>query len=112
VVVQKLNMAQPARWWADATRTLGIARVVAVLAHWLHHAGLQAAMVGDAPAGCSLGRLTGLLAADLLLIQVFLMARIPLIERGYGQDRLTRWHRDAGTDPVLAARRAHPGRRR
>ena len=44
----------------------------------------------------SLGRLTGLIAADLLLIQVFLMARVPMIERSYGQDELARRHRLVG----------------
>ena len=29
----------------------------------------------------SLGRLTGLVASDLLLVQVLLMARIPLVEQ-------------------------------
>ncbi|GAA4586319.1 ferric reductase-like transmembrane domain-containing protein [Actinoplanes octamycinicus] len=44
----------------------------------------------------SLGRLTGLLASDLMLLQVLLMARIPLVERAFGQDRLARWHRWTG----------------
>jgi predicted ferric reductase len=42
------------------------------------------------------GRLTGLWASDLLLLQVLLMARIPLVERAFGQDRLARWHRWTG----------------
>jgi predicted ferric reductase len=44
----------------------------------------------------SVGRLTGLVAADLLLIQVLLMARIPAVERVYGQDELARRHRLVG----------------
>lgn len=44
----------------------------------------------------SLGRLSGLLAADLLLIQVLLMARIPVLEKAFGQDRLARQHRLVG----------------
>jgi predicted ferric reductase len=44
----------------------------------------------------SVGRLTGLLASDLLLVQVLLMARIPPVERAVGQDRLARWHRWTG----------------
>jgi predicted ferric reductase len=44
----------------------------------------------------SLGRLTGLVAADLLLMQVLLMARVPAIERSYGQDELARRHRLVG----------------
>jgi predicted ferric reductase len=44
----------------------------------------------------SLGRLTGLLAADLLLLQVLLMSRLPVLERAFGQDRLARMHRVVG----------------
>jgi len=44
----------------------------------------------------SLGRVTGLVAADLLLVQVILMARVPLIERSWGRDQLTRGHRLVG----------------
>ena len=91
-----MHTVQPARWWADAAGTVGIASVVVVVALWLHHAGLQAGMAGGAQAASSLGRLTGLLAADLLLIQVFLMARVPWVERSFGQDQLTRWHRYVG----------------
>ncbi|WP_345412579.1 ferredoxin reductase family protein [Actinomycetospora chlora] len=44
----------------------------------------------------SLGRLTGLLASVLLLVQVILMARVPLLERAFGQDHLARIHRLVG----------------
>ena len=44
----------------------------------------------------SLGRLTGLVAAVLLLVQVLLMARVPVLERAYGQHRLARLHRLVG----------------
>lgn len=44
----------------------------------------------------SLGRITGLLAAYLLLIQVLLLARLPWIERAAGFDHLTVWHRRNG----------------
>jgi predicted ferric reductase len=44
----------------------------------------------------SLGRLSGLLASDLLLVQVLLMARIPWLERSHGQDELSRRHRLVG----------------
>ena len=46
--------------------------------------------------GRVLGRLAALWSADLLLIQVVLMARIPLVERSFGQDTLARWHRWTG----------------
>jgi predicted ferric reductase len=41
----------------------------------------------------SIGRLTGLLGAYLLLVQVLLLARLSWIERFVGFDRLTVWHR-------------------
>jgi predicted ferric reductase len=40
----------------------------------------------------SLGRLSGLWAADLLLIQVLLMSRLPPLEHAFGRDRLARIH--------------------
>jgi predicted ferric reductase len=89
---------RPAR--ADAiARGAGAAAVAAslavVVALWAGGGGLTTlARWGDGLT--SLGRLTGLLAADLLLVQVLLMARIPVVERAVGQDRLARWHRLAG----------------
>ena len=40
-----------------------------------------------------LGRVTGLLAEVLVLGQLLLSARVPLLERAAGQDQLLRWHR-------------------
>ena len=44
----------------------------------------------------STGRLTGLIASVLLLAQVLMMARLPVLERAYGQDRLAHLHRLTG----------------
>ena len=44
----------------------------------------------------NLGRLTGLLASVLILLQVLLMARIPIVEQAWGQDELARVHRLVG----------------
>ncbi|MGI8458797.1 MAG: ferredoxin reductase family protein [Propionibacteriaceae bacterium] len=44
----------------------------------------------------SAGRVTGLWSADLLLVQVLLMARLPPLEHAFGRDRLTRIHRVVG----------------
>jgi ferredoxin-NADP reductase/DMSO/TMAO reductase YedYZ heme-binding membrane subunit len=68
--------------------------MVVPVCFWLHDRGLQALV--DGARATSLGRLTGLVAADLLLVQVVLMARVPWVERSYGQDRLARWHRYVG----------------
>ncbi|MGK5684611.1 ferredoxin reductase family protein [Actinoplanes sp. URMC 104] len=52
---------------------------------------------GEAPGGIAAwGRLAALWSADLLLLQVVLMARVPWVERAYGQDTLARWHRWTG----------------
>src|SRR3954453_14936726 len=47
------------------------------------------------------GRLTGLLGAYLVLVQLLLMGRLPWFERAVGFDRLTSWHRGLGTNTVL-----------
>src|SRR4051812_31625096 len=44
----------------------------------------------------SSGRLTGLLASGLLLVQVLLMSRLPALEHAFGQDELARVHRLVG----------------
>lgn len=62
---------------------------------WASDGGIQA-LGSWTDALMSLGRLTGLVGSALLLVQVLLMARVPLIERAYGQDRLVRIHRVVG----------------
>jgi predicted ferric reductase len=47
-------------------------------------------------AATSAGRLAGLISSDLLLVQVVMMARIPLLEKVFGQDRLISRHRLIG----------------
>ncbi|SDS33642.1 Predicted ferric reductase [Friedmanniella luteola] len=44
----------------------------------------------------AVGRLTGLWSADLLLVQVLLMSRLPPLEHAFGRDRLARTHRVVG----------------
>ncbi len=44
----------------------------------------------------SVGRLSGLVSAVLLLAQVALMARVPALEQAFGQDRLAHLHRLVG----------------
>src|SRR5215207_1762803 len=85
----------PRRWWADLAGSLAVLSVVAVVALWLSNRGLQNAS-GAGGVAITAARLAGLVAADLMLIQVLLMARIPWIERAYGQDTLARRHRLIG----------------
>jgi predicted ferric reductase len=63
---------------------------------WLYGGGIRAISGAPADTVTSLGRLTGLVASDLLLVQVLLMARVPVVERAYGQDTLARSHRLVG----------------
>ena len=66
-----------------------------VTALWVQHGGIQdLGSLGGALT--SLGRLTGLIASALLLVQVFLMARVPWFEQAWGQDELARTHRLVG----------------
>ncbi|GAA2393607.1 ferredoxin reductase family protein [Dactylosporangium salmoneum] len=84
------------RWWADAGGAAVAVSLLVVTALWVANRGLQDIGGAWPDAFDSLGRLTGLLASDLLLLQVLLMARVPLVERAFGQDRLARWHRWTG----------------
>lgn len=47
-----------------------------------------------------IGQETGLAGAYLMMLMLLLVARIPLLERAAGQDRLVRWHRLLGQWPV------------
>jgi len=70
---------------------------------WVHGGNLDVTTTGEALT--SVGRITGLLAAYLALLQVVLLARLPALERSIGFDRLSVWHRWNGhlcIDLVLA----------
>ncbi|CAN5457219.1 ferric reductase-like transmembrane domain-containing protein [soil metagenome] len=62
---------------------------------WVREGGVQD-LGGASSALLSTGRLSGLVASALLLVQVLMMARIPVLERAWGQDRLARLHRLVG----------------
>jgi predicted ferric reductase len=82
-------------WWRDACGAFAWSSMLVVVALWVVGGGIHdLAQTGTGLT--SIGRLTGLVASDLLLIQVLLMARIPLLERTYGQDELARRHRWVG----------------
>jgi len=62
---------------------------------WVEDGGVRD-VAGWASGLTSTGRLTGLVASVLLLAQVLLMARLPVLERAFGQDRLAHVHRLVG----------------
>lgn len=82
-------------WWRDLTGAAFWAIVLGVVALWVVQGGLQ--QLGSIDGFMmATGRLTGLVSSALLLVQVFLMARVPLIEQAWGQDQLARVHRLVG----------------
>jgi predicted ferric reductase len=86
---------------ATAVLLLGlIGNAAVVLWLWLHGGGVS--IVHDSTAlWTSLGRLTGLEAAYLALLQIVLLLRMPWLEQLVGFDRLTRWHRANGQACIL-----------
>lgn len=88
-----LRLTRKPTWYPDAAASAAGVSLLVVAALWLSNGGWQ--QLATDPLD-STGRLTGLFSADLLLLQVLLMARIPVAERAFGQDRLARWHRWTG----------------
>ena len=78
-----------ARW---APALLALANGAIVVSLWWRAGGVSE-IEDTASALTGLGRLCGLLGAYLVLVQVLLLARIPVLDRTVGFDRLTVWHR-------------------
>lgn len=95
-VPERVRVRPTPRWWRDAIGVACWSSALVVIALWIRGRGIQDLAGNPAALLTSQGRITGLVAADLLLIQVFLMARVPWIERSYGQDELARRHRLVG----------------
>jgi predicted ferric reductase len=72
-------------------RTVVLAALTVIVLSWATGGGV-ADLGGWASGLTSLGRLSGVLASLLMLVQVLLMARVPLLERAFGQDRLAVLH--------------------
>lgn len=81
------------RGWGDLFGAAAVASNGVVLWLWVSNQGIQKLNV-NAPATLVLP--TGLLASNLMLLQVLMVARIPIIERAWGHDLLARRHRLAG----------------
>ncbi|MFC0002945.1 ferredoxin reductase family protein [Micromonospora siamensis] len=59
-------------------------------------------LAGTADALTAAGRITGLVAGYLLLVQVLMMSRLGVLERGLGGERISRLHRDLGATLLVA----------
>lgn len=89
----------------DFVEILAWSTVVAVVAMFLADGAVS--QITDIATGLSaLSRLTALLATDLLLIHMLLVARVPWIDRLYGHDRATVAHKKLGK-PILYLAVAH-----
>jgi ferredoxin-NADP reductase len=84
--------------------------VLAPLLIWAGAAGVLAlwwkdtsSVVGPAAWLTGAGRITGLLAGYACAVLLLLMARIPLLDRRIGTDRLARWHAWGGRSTVSLA---------
>ncbi len=67
---------------------------------WWVTAGGPGELTAWQTAPAALGRLTALLAADLLLAQMFMIARVPVLEAAFGLNRLVR-HRGIALTAVI-----------
>ena len=100
--VRKLLKLKRAQDWVE---TLAWATVVAVVAMFLADGAL--ANIKDLPSALSaVSRLTALVATDLLLIHMLLVARVPWLDKLYGHDRVTIAHKKLGK-PILYLVIAH-----
>ena len=78
------------------TATVLLVAALSLVTYWWVDGGGLGDLGGWSTALLSVGRWTGLVASVLLLAQVALMARVPVLERAFGQDRLAHVHRLVG----------------
>ncbi len=89
----------------DTIEAFAWATVVFVTASFLIDGGLNG--INDLPSALgSFSRLTALIATDLLLIHMLLIARVPWLDKLYGHDRTTVAHKRLGK-PILYLVLAH-----
>lgn len=80
---------------ARTVRLIALGNLLAIVGLWLYGGGITG-VHGLGDAFISLGRITGLLGAYALLIQMLLLARVPFLEWVASFDRLTVWHKING----------------
>ena len=90
---------RPAWWrftWADLLGPLAILSVVATVCLFVMNQGVISLYSDLERSIGAIGLLTGLVSADLMLVQVVLLARIPQVEQSWGHDLLAHRHRWVG----------------
>jgi predicted ferric reductase len=100
-------LPSPGRIWSRALLVTIIAGALPVLVVWWQNT-LPGTVNGPGAYLTAAGRITGLLAAYLLLVLVALMARIPWLDNRVGSDVVARYHRSLGEYTVALAC-AHAG---
>ena len=104
--VSSLSRSRAGRRLATSTAVWAFVAGNAALMIWLWvHGGNVSDDLTTGELLTSLARITGLLGAYSALLQVLLLARLPPVERLFGFDRLTVWHRWNGhvcLDLILA----------
>jgi predicted ferric reductase len=82
---------------ADLIEATALLTLVLVLVQFFLGGGSHALLDGSAGDRLvGVGRLTGLVAMNLLLLQLLLAARVPWVDRAYGMDRALKAHRVLG----------------
>lgn len=92
------TVTRPSRYkpgWGDLLGAFALFATVAPLGLWLYNHGLPLPLGMKTTVGM-LGLLSSLIATQLMLLLVVLMARIPWVERAWGHDLLARRHRWVG----------------
>ena len=79
---------------APALAGLLAAGLASLLLTWYRHT--PPTLYGAGDLLTAVGRLTGLVAGYAAAVLVLVMARLPVLERGVGADRLARWHAGLG----------------
>jgi predicted ferric reductase len=92
----------PARIWPPVLLVAIVAGAVPVVALWWQDT-VPGSLSGRGAYLTAAGRVTGLLAAYLLLVLTLLMSRIPALENLAGSDTLSRYHRALGEYTVALA---------
>src|SRR5882757_9046312 len=89
---------RPSRYrpgWGDVLGVLALFSIIGPVGLWLMNHGLPVPLGMKSTVGM-LGLLFSLIATQLMLLLIVLMARIPLVERAWGHDLLARRHRWVG----------------